>query len=89
MSNGTKNEKVDKRSMFTKSREPCLKLLIRSLNKDRIGAVIGVGTSTSCHFATNELVADGLKSGTRENCFDDCLKLQNVVEDGTAPREEA
>ena len=100
-SNGTKNEEVDKlshgvirgssRSMFTKSSKPRLKLLIRQLDKDRIrteSELFGIGTPTSCRFAANEFVVDRLKSGTREYCFDDCLRLQIGGEDSTAPREE-
>jgi len=77
--------------MFTKSREPRGKFPIRKLDENRIGTegeLIGVGTPTSCRFAANEFVADRLKSATRENCFDDCLRWQIDVEDSAAPREE-
>ena len=100
-SDGTKDKEVDKldhglmlggsRCMFTKSREPCRKLLIRKLGKDRIGPkceFIGICTPTSCYFDANEFVADRLKSGIVENCFDECLSLQIVFKDSAAPREE-
>ena len=77
--------------MFTKSSKPRLKLLIRQLDKDRIrteSELIGIGTPASRRFAANEFVADRLKSGIREYCFDDRLRLQIAGEDSTAPREE-
>jgi hypothetical protein len=55
--------------MPTKRRKPLLEFLIGELHKNRVGAEsepVGIGLPIPCHFMTNELVADELKSSICE-----------------------